>query len=149
MKNCENELRIIGLVEEELTPEEREDLSLHIQQCPYCRSLYNEYTALKSDTASYYSSIDFDNKPEVIQKNQPARRIFRKTAFAFSAAASFVLGFLLMQNNLDTDNNQNITNDSTYNITEEPVMILNGSKWNLELNLIQLKIELLSEQMKQ
>jgi hypothetical protein len=149
MSSCSNEIKIIGLIEDELIQQEKEKLTSHLEQCPYCRSLYYEYTALKSDTAAYYSSIDFYSKHAVVREKAAVGKIFRKTAFAFSAAASFILGFLLVMNNMNTDNNNNFNNDSTYNITEEPSLIINEAEWSLEFNLIRLKIELLSEQIKQ
>lgn len=149
MKSCNNEQKIIALIGEELTEREKDEIVAHFVQCSDCRRLYEEYTAIKINTAAYYSSIDFYSRPAVAKEKAAGILIFRKMAFAFSAAASFVLGFLLVQYNLDNGNNNIITNDSTYNITEEPMMILNESEWSLELNLIQQKIEILSEQMKQ
>jgi hypothetical protein len=149
MKNCDNELKIIGLIEEEITGEERLEITSHLEQCRECRKLFNEYAGLKSKTAAFYSSIDFNNRSEALQKYSPRGNFIKRISIAFPVAASFLLGFLLIFNGADQDNNSYLVADSTYKIIEEPFIIVSQSEWNLELNLIQQKIEVLSEQLKQ
>ena len=149
MNNCDNELKIFDYIENELSNEEKVELAEHLQQCSYCQKLYDEYSAIKKNTNIFYSSIDFKQTPAEQHKIRGTGQIFKRTSIAFSIAASFVLGFLLISQNNDHDLDYSVKTDSIFPPVNEPLTILNQSKWNLELNLLQHKIELIKDELRQ
>lgn len=149
MNNCDNELIIFDYIENELSKEDKIEFAEHLQHCSYCQKLYNEYSAIKKKTNIFYSSIDFNQTPVKHYQIKRASQIFKKVSIAFSIAASFVLGFLLLSNNYDNNLDFPTNTDSIYQTVSEPLTILNQSEWSLELNLIKHKIELIQDQMKQ
>lgn len=49
---CEkNKYLMMGYLDDELSPEEREEVQTHIEQCPDCRSEYKEFLVLKHTTS--------------------------------------------------------------------------------------------------
>ena len=148
MNNCDNELKIFDFVEDELSEQDEIEIAEHLQQCSSCKKLYDEYVFMKKSTNTFYSSIDFNQAAAKQYKIVRTGKIFKRASIAFPIAASFVLGFLLILNNSDQDNNFVVNTDSTYNLVQEPLTILNQSEWNLKLNLLQHKIELIQDQMK-
>lgn len=149
MNECDNELRIFDYIENELSKEDKIEFAEHLQQCSNCQKLYDEYSAIKENTNIFYSSINFKQTPSEQYKIRRTGQIFKKVSIAFSIAASFVLGFLLLSNNYDNDPDFPANTDSIYQTVSEPLTILNQSEWSLELNLIKHKIELIQDQMKQ
>jgi hypothetical protein len=149
MNNCDNEQKIFEYIENELPEEDKIDLADHLQQCSYCQKLYDEYSAIKENTGIYYSSIDFNQAQAKKYKIERTGHIFRNASIGFSIAASFVLGFFLINKNYDPDSDSLNKTDTVYSIIDEPIAVVNQSEWNLKLNLLQHKIELLNDQMKQ
>jgi hypothetical protein len=149
MNNCDNEQKIFEYIENELPEEDKIDLADHLQQCSNCKKLYDEYSAIKKNTNIYYSSIDFKENPTEEYRVNRSAQIFKRASIAFSVAASFVLGFLLISNSHDQGNDFPVKSDSIYQIVNEPVTMLDQSEWNLEINLLQHKIELIKDELRQ
>jgi hypothetical protein len=149
MKNCDNELRIFDYIEDDLSKEDKSELAEHLRLCANCQKLYDEYSAIKENTNNFYSSIDFNQKPVELYKVKQTGQIFKRTSIAFSIAASIVLGFLMISNNHDQGPDFAVKSDSIYQTVDEPVTTLNQSEWNLKLNLLQHKIELIKDEMRQ
>jgi hypothetical protein len=149
MNKCDNELLIIDYLGNELSDEEKSELTDHLLKCPKCRRLLEEYSKIQKGTEDFYSSIDFNQTPAGEFTETGSAGIIRKASIAFSIAASLVIGFLLISQNHDRNDYYTKNTDSINHTIEEPLTVINPSEWNLKLNLLQHKIELIKDEMSQ
>ncbi len=54
-------IKLMGLIDNEISGEEKEDLLKHIEGCPSCKKIYNEFRTLKKET----KEMKFKKLPEI------------------------------------------------------------------------------------
>ena len=96
MSKCDNELKIIDYLGDELPDPDRSELEKHLNECSECRKMLDAYTAIEKNTGIYYSSIDFRETKTRLIKIPERSQIIRRASIALSLAASFIIGFLII-----------------------------------------------------
>lgn len=98
MKDCtQMEMRIMALIDQELSVEERNEVEAHLELCDHCRSVYSKLTKLKGVT----QEMKFKKLPEMYWDEywrHIYNRIERGVSWIFiSLGTILILSFIVWQ----------------------------------------------------
>ncbi len=96
------ELQISRFIDNELPPEEQKELFRFLAEDNEAQQVLADYMEIRKETKLYYKEMDTDKKGAVLPLPlfaKPQRDVYKKL-FYISAAASLILAFLLLFNQL-------------------------------------------------
>ncbi|MCX6174345.1 MAG: zf-HC2 domain-containing protein [Ignavibacteriales bacterium] len=96
MKHYDYEINLF--IDGELEEENREELFLHLAECNECRNTFADLLLLKEKSKAHCS----ESINQLKQKPSVAKSFYKFGFYAASAAAVFLLFFLVLQNPKDT-----------------------------------------------
>lgn len=144
MNNCDNEYKLFEYVENELVAEKRTELEQHVKECEICRGKIKEYASIKSSVIKFYDQLDV-NQPEKLIKPPVISGQNRNFMSRYMVLALFfIMSFVYILFNPGDENNR----DNIDSIIEEYSRGIDDSRWNLEVAVMQNKIEFIRAEIK-
>ncbi len=149
MKNCIDEYKLFEVAEDESVLRDENDLSVHLSRCEKCNKTLHEYKAIKSNVVDYYTKVE-PNKNGKYQLNnniQLHTKNYKKPLQILSLAASFILGFLLIENSFNGspgESRKDLISEFRYIDLNDTI-----GEWEVEVYTISNKLEMIRDQIDQ
>ena len=138
MKICKNELMLYEYTEGELPEKESREIEQHLKSCEKCQTIVENYSTVKSNVFRFFDQVDLNKSDSQTvfreSKTESSGKSFARYAVL---VAFFVLSFVYVL--LAPVHNPKVS--KAIIIQKQYNHDIDDSRWNLDVNLIENKIE--------